>query len=155
MTMRNRIPPPFIMLSAAAVMWALQRWLAVARLLDPPFNRAGVLLVAAGIGVAVTALLRFRRAGTTVDPRNPGKASRLVTDGIFAFSRNPMYLGMLLLLCGWAVLLGGLSPWIVPPLFVIAITRLQIIPEEQVLAKLFGRQYADYGARVGRWFGRR
>jgi protein-S-isoprenylcysteine O-methyltransferase Ste14 len=78
-----------------------------------------------------------------------------VTGGVFQFSRNPMYLGLLLILTGWAMGLGTASPWMVPPVFVIVVTLLQIIPEEQALEKLFGEQYVEYRRRVARWIGRR
>jgi protein-S-isoprenylcysteine O-methyltransferase Ste14 len=78
-----------------------------------------------------------------------------VTDGVFRVSRNPMYLGLVLLLIGWAVWLGSASPWLVPPLFVIVLTVVQIIPEERVLHRLFGEQYVSYQRSVARWIGRR
>lgn len=87
--------------------------------------------------------------------QEPHAASSLVTGGVFYISRNPMYLGLLLILIGWALGLGTASPWIVPPVFVIVVTVLQIIPEEQALEKLFGEPYVDYRRRVARWIGRR
>ncbi|HUD25455.1 MAG TPA: isoprenylcysteine carboxylmethyltransferase family protein [Burkholderiaceae bacterium] len=152
--MRTCIPPPFIMFFSAALMWALHRWLPLLEWPGRPWNRLGGLIVAAGIVVSASAFMNFKRAGTTVDPRDPGKASRLVTGGVFRFSRNPMYLGLLLVLIGWALLLGSASVWVVPPLFVAGITHLQIIPEEQALVRLFGDEYLAYRRGVARWFGR-
>lgn len=153
--MKTRIPPPIIMLLAALVMWALHRWMPLAQWIDHPWNRLGWLPVLAGIGIAVAAIGRFQQAHTTVNPREPHTASSLVTDGVFRLSRNPMYLGLLLVLIGWALYLGSTSPWIVPPLFVMVVTVLQIIPEEQALEKLFGEAYHDYRQHVMRWIGRR
>lgn len=99
--------------------------------------------------------MRFRKVGTTVHPLEPNKATYLVTDGVFRFSRNPMYLGLLLLLIGWAVWLGSASPWLVPPLFVIVLTLVQIIPEERALHQRFGEEYVSYQRSVSRWIGRR
>ena len=78
-----------------------------------------------------------------------------MTDGIFRISRNPMHLGMLLLLIGWAVGLGSASPWLVPPLFVIVLTVVQIIRDERALHQRFGEQYVSYQRSVRRWIGRR
>jgi len=152
--MRPRVPPPVLMLLAAACMWALNRWLPLAHWLAAPWNRIGALPAAAGIGLAAAAMLRFRAARTTINPMDPGKASELVTSGVFRLSRNPMYVGLTLLLSGWALWLGSLSPWVVPPLFVLVITLVQIIPEEQALGRLFGEPYAGYRRRVARWIGR-
>ncbi|HZI82806.1 MAG TPA: methyltransferase [Casimicrobiaceae bacterium] len=143
------------MVVAAALMWALDRWTPLAHLIDPPWNRVGVLVAAAGAAIAAAALVRFRQAGTTVDPMDPGKASHLVTDGVFRISRNPMYLGLLLLLVGWALWLGSATPWLGPPLFAILLTWMQIVPEEAALRRLFGEQYVSYEERVARWIGRR
>jgi protein-S-isoprenylcysteine O-methyltransferase Ste14 len=153
--MQLRIPPPIVMLLAAALMWALHHWMPLGHWIAPPWNRLGGLAGVVGIAIAVAAFVHFRQAGTTVNPMDPSKASRLVTDGVFCVSRNPMYLGLVLLLIGWAVWLGSVSPWLVPPLFVIVITVVQIIPEEQALGQLFGDQYLSYRRSVARWIGRR
>jgi len=104
--------------------------------------------------MVAAAIRRFSRAHTTVNPLDPTKASRLVTGGVFQISRNPMYLGMLLLLVGWAIGLGSASPWLILPIFVGVITFFQIIPEEQALQSLFGTEYLPYRQRVARWIGR-
>ncbi len=152
--MRPRIPPPIVMLLAAILMWVLDHWMPLGHWIEPPWNRLGALAGAVGIAIAVAAFARFRQAGTTVSPMDPSKASHLVTDGVFCFSRNPMYLGLVLLLIGWAVWLGSAGPWLIPPLFVIVITVVQIMPEEQALAQLFGEQYLSYRRSVARWIGR-
>jgi protein-S-isoprenylcysteine O-methyltransferase Ste14 len=155
MNLRLRIPPPIWLLLFGSLMWVLDWAAPIAVLLEPPVNRAGWTLVVAGAAIILTAMLQFRRAHTTVNPLKPAKASALVCSGIFGYSRNPMYLGLSIALCGWAVVLGSLGAWLALPLFVLVITRLQIEPEEAVLATLFGTAYADYCARVGRWFGRK
>ena len=142
------------MLLAASLMWALHRWLPLGHLIAAPWNQLGVLPAATGVAISVAAFMRFRQARTTVNPREPKKASCLVADGVFRVSRNPMYLGLLLLLIGWAVWLGTASPWLVPPLFVIVISAAQIVPEEQALEELFGEEYRAYRQRVARWIGR-
>jgi protein-S-isoprenylcysteine O-methyltransferase Ste14 len=153
--MQPRIPPPLVMLLAAALMWALHRWLPLGHLMATPWNYFAVLPVAIGRAITLAAGRRFRQAQTTFDPLKPSKASSLVTDGVFRVSRNPMYLGMVLLLIGWAMWLGTVSPWLVPPLFVIVISVAQIIPEEQALEELFGEAYLAYRHSVGRWIGAR
>jgi protein-S-isoprenylcysteine O-methyltransferase Ste14 len=153
--MPPRIPPPILMLLAAGLMWVLAHWMPLAQWISAPWNRLGGLVAAVGIAIAVAAFARFRNAGTTVNPLDPSKASRLVTDGVFRVSRNPMYLGLVLLLIGWAVWLGSASPWLVPPLFVIVLTVVQIIPEEQALSRNFGESYLLYRRSVTRWIGRR
>ena len=141
------------MLLAAGLMWMLDHWMPLAQWMGAPWNRLGGLLAAVGIVIDVTALMGFRKAATTVNPLDPSKASSLVTDGVFRVTRNPMYLGMVLLLIGWGVWLGSASPWLVPPLFVIAVTVVQIIPEEQALRRRFGEQYLSYQRKVSRWIG--
>ncbi len=153
--MKPRIPPPILMLLAAAVMWALCRWLPLSQGIRGSWNRVGAAVPAAiGFVIAVAAFVRFRQVRTTVNPMDPSQATQLVTDGVFRISRNPMYLGLVLLLIGWAVWLDSASPWLIPPLFMIVITRVQIIPEEQALERLFGTQYLAYRRSVARWVGR-
>lgn len=146
-----KIPPPVVALLVGVGMWALAR---VTFTLDvSPWARGwacGLLLLAAGV-FDVSALLAFRRARTTINPLRPGNASSLVRGGVYRFTRNPMYVGLLLLLLGWAVWLA--APWALlgPLAFVPYITRFQIAPEERVLACLFGTDFAQYQASVRRW----
>lgn len=153
--MKPRVPPPIIALIAALAMWALHRWLPLGRWMPPPWHRLGLLPATVGIAISMTAFMGFRQARTTVNPLEPDKATHLVTEGIFSITRNPMYLGLLLVLVGWAVWLGSLSTLFVLPLFWVIITYAQIIPEEQALVRLFGEKYATYYRDVNRWVGRR
>jgi protein-S-isoprenylcysteine O-methyltransferase Ste14 len=138
------------MLLAAACMWMLHRWLPLGHWIGAPWNRMGALAGAVGIAIVVAARRCFYPADTTVNPMDPNKATQPVTGGVFRISRNPMYLGQLLLLIGWAPWLGSATAWLIPPLFVVTITALQIIPEEQALARLFGAQYRAYRQNVAR-----
>jgi protein-S-isoprenylcysteine O-methyltransferase Ste14 len=150
-----RIPPPVWALLAGLGMWLLDRHLPILAIWPAPWNRLGWCLMAAAVLPVVAAMRLFRRAETTVSPLDPRKTSRLVTGGIYRWSRNPMYLGLTLLLAGWAVALGSLSPLLVPPLFVLVLTRVQILPEERILRERFGDDYESYCRTVGRWIGRR
>jgi protein-S-isoprenylcysteine O-methyltransferase Ste14 len=108
-------------------------------------------LFATGIAIAVAGVREFRRARTTVNPLTPAAASAMVRSGIYRHTRNPMYLGMLLMLAGWAVWLASVAALAVLPAFVLYLNRLQIEPEERALASLFGRDFEDYRRSVRRW----
>jgi protein-S-isoprenylcysteine O-methyltransferase Ste14 len=126
------------MLLAATLMWVLHRWLPLGHLIATPWNYFGLLPVVIGRAITVAAGTRFRQARTTFDPCKPRETSSLVTEGVFRISCNPMYLGLVLLLIGWAIWLGTASPWLVVPLFVILMTIAQIVPEEVALEERFG-----------------
>ena len=153
--MKPRVPPPLLALIAALIMWVLHRSLPIAQGIVAPWNRPGIIAAALGVAIVVSAFRRFQRVQTTVNPLHPEKATQLVTDGVFGISRNPMYLGLTLILIGWAIWLGSLSVWLIPLLFPFAITYVQIIPEERALSQLFGTQYLAYRHDVSRWIGRR
>jgi protein-S-isoprenylcysteine O-methyltransferase Ste14 len=110
-----------------------------------------VLCAVLGTLIAGAGILAFRRAGTTVDPMRPEKAAAVVATGVYRYTRNPMYLGLALVLFGWGVYLG--APWLLfgPAAFVLFITRFQVIPEERALLARFGADYATYQRRVRRW----
>ena len=82
----------------------------------------------------------------------PGAATHLVTTGLYRYSRNPMYMGMLVMLVGWWVWLGSVTPILLLPAFIIILTKMQIEPEEQALEAHFGEQYLAYKRQVSRWF---
>lgn len=144
--------PPVVLWLAFALLMRLSAGLApqpaLAGLHQP---QLGVALLLAGVGVAISGVVAFRQARTTVDPRHPQKMSALVTSGVYRATRNPMYLGMLLALVGWACWLGRFPPFFLPPFFVIFLNRFQIAPEERALARMFGPGFAAYRARVRRW----
>jgi protein-S-isoprenylcysteine O-methyltransferase Ste14 len=148
--LEHKIPPPLFGLLCAIGMWwsssGLQ-WEAVGTL---RYSLAGLVLVV-GLGFDALGLLAFRRARTTVNPLRPGKASALVATGVYRITRNPMYVGMALLLCGWAAMLGSLAALAGPLVFVLFITRFQIVPEERVLSAKFGEDYTRFCQQVRRW----
>ena len=111
---------------------------------------AGVF-IALGVAVAVLGVASFRRAGTTVNPLRPDSSAALVAGGIYQITRNPMYLGFLLVLAGWVAWLAnpaGLAGCLV---FVVWMNRYQIRAEETALLARFGDEYRRYQARVRRW----
>jgi protein-S-isoprenylcysteine O-methyltransferase Ste14 len=110
-----------------------------------------LVVLASGLAVIVAGVLEFRRARTTVDPVHPEKATAVVESGIYRFTRNPMYLGMLLTLIAWTGFLANPVTLAGPVLFVLAMNRFQIGPEERALAQLFGDSYRVYLGRVRRW----
>jgi protein-S-isoprenylcysteine O-methyltransferase Ste14 len=147
----HRIPPPVVGVIMVAAMWGVSSVGPVFAI--PPMVKyiAIALLAAAGIAFDVSGILAFRAARTTANPLKPEQASNLVTAGIYRVTRNPMYVGMALLLLAWAVYLSALLPFAGMVAFVLYLTRFQIQPEERVLKRLFGEQYASYAARVRRW----
>jgi protein-S-isoprenylcysteine O-methyltransferase Ste14 len=112
----------------------------------------GVALIIAGIGLNVRGSGQFERAGTPVRPGSRGGA--LVTDGVFSFSRNPMYLGMVAILLGVAIGLGSTWALLAPSMFMGLIQTRFIRMEERILEEEFGAAYVAYRKRVGRWIGR-
>jgi zinc D-Ala-D-Ala carboxypeptidase len=150
-SLENKIPPPIVAVVIAAAMWGMSG-LQPTLPLAPLVRQAAVLgLAVLGVGFDLLGLIAFLRSKTTINPLQPGKASALVTAGVYRVSRNPMYLGLLLLLTAWAIHLSSVWSCLGPVFFVLYINRFQIAPEERVLRGLFGEEYARYAARVRRW----
>jgi protein-S-isoprenylcysteine O-methyltransferase Ste14 len=141
--------PPVYFISAILLMMALHRWLPIVDLIDPPVSSVGYLLIVGGIGLAVWGRQRFAKAGTNVVPFSPSTA--LVTDGPFQFTRNPMYVGMMLVLMGCFFLTGSLSGLLVIPLFFWWIRFRFVLPEEDHMVDHFGDDYLAYKQSVRRW----
>jgi protein-S-isoprenylcysteine O-methyltransferase Ste14 len=114
-----------------------------------PWHWAGAALIAIGLAFVVLPARQFQTSGTTIKPFQD--ATVLITDGFFAASRNPMYLGMVIVVAGVAVLLGSLSPFIVVAVFALVLDRRFIRPEEKSLEQSFGNAFRQYRARVRRW----
>lgn len=145
------IPPPVTMLVTGILMWgssALFPWLGFTWLYSTAWGGATALL---GLAVSLSGVVTFKRARTTVDPRRPGEATTLITSGIYRYSRNPMYLGVMLILVGWALFLGNLLSALLIVGFVVYINRYQILPEERLLQEKFGADFVAYKEKVRRW----
>jgi len=159
-----RLPPPLVFLVACGLTLGIERLTPEAwKLSSGPLAEAqasawfGALrwtLVGSAVALAAWSIACFKRAGTTTDPGDPGRATALVTAGPFRFVRNPMYLGLVLLLT--ALALGRHSPgaWLVPLALPVYLTRFQVLPEERLLTARFGPEYLDYRRRTGRWIPR-
>ena len=138
-------------LLAASVMWTVAHippTLELPRLVRLPVAAA---LGATGIAIAMGGVVSFRRAKTTVNPLRPEASAALVSTGVYSFTRNPMYLGMALVLFAWGAYLSSFWSLVGPLLFALYITRFQIVPEERALERLFGASFAEYKKRVRRW----
>ena len=124
-------------------------FLPIKKIIVYPYNYLGIVLILVGLLIDVWAWMLFRKRKTTLNPYK--KPLKLVNNGLFKISRNPMYLGMDLILWGTSILLGSLITFIFPILFTILIKKLFIEFEEKNLEKKFGKRYFNYKKRVRRW----
>lgn len=146
---RRRILPPVWFLAAIVAMVALDVVLPVVRWHEAPVRFAGIVLIVAGLLLAIAGASRFRRHATPIKPFAVSTA--LVTDGPYRYTRNPMYAGLSIILLGIGLVLEAATPLLVVPTFVWLITTRFIVPEERMLDERFGAAYADFRARVRRW----
>ena len=146
-----KVPPPIVALLAGAAMWLVSRRGPSIDLPPLVCNAGAGVIALCGGALALAGSIAFKRASTTINPLRPTNASSLVTSGIYRYTRNPMYLGLLLVLVGWAVHLSSVLALPGPLVFVFYIRRFQIEPEERVLAAKFGQSYSDYTSQVRRW----
>ena len=146
-----KVPPDVVWLFVAALMWLAS--MKTPRLAVPSAFRLAlaVVLTSAGVWTIVSARLALERAHTSWRPMTPGKTTSLVTSGVYGISRNPIYLGMLLVILGLAVALASPAALVLSALFVLFIDRFQIRPEERALSAILGQEYLDYVRRVRRW----
>ena len=146
-----KIPPPLVALCVGLLMWFVSS-------ADVPFEIplllraiAGIVFGIVGFSFGFAGFLSFRRAKTTINPTKPMSSSSLVTTAAYRYTRNPMYLGLLLILLGWGTYLASPVAFLFLPLFMLYINRFQIAPEEHALSSMFGAEFSAYKARVRRW----
>ena len=145
------IPPPLVVALFGYAMWLLAGRLPFGQFAFAGQRPLAALVALAGLGLMALAAWTMWRARTTVNPLRPERAAHLVTSGVFARSRNPIYLGDLLILLALALAFGLWLNFLLLPLFVVCIDRGQIAAEERALQRLFGDEYRAYCARVRRW----
>jgi len=129
-------------------------WLTAVPALDfalPGRERIAAMFFIAALVVGLSAVLGFRRAKTTLNPLQPETASALVVRGVYRWTRNPMYLAMLLVLIAWACIVSNWAALAMLPLFVIYLNRFQIGAEERALRARFGAEFENYCRKVRRW----
>ncbi len=150
--MKLKIPPAVVFLIFGCLMYLLAEFLPVGYF--DFFGRRYLMVALAvfAIIIVVMALFQFYAAKTTIDPTQPDKTKKLVVNGIYAYTRNPMYLAMLLLLLAWGVWLGNAFNTLLAAGFVAYMNRFQIEPEEQALTEIFEKEFKQYCLLVRRWF---
>jgi protein-S-isoprenylcysteine O-methyltransferase Ste14 len=150
-TLELKVPPPLVAALIGASMWVIARLPPAIAL--PEFIRTVTALpvALAGAALTITGVLSFRLARTTVNPMKPEAAALLVRSGVYRLSRNPMYLGLLVVLVAWAAFLSTVWAMLGPLAYVLYINRFQIAPEERILSAKFGASYAEYKAQVRQW----
>lgn len=141
--------PPVYFASAIALLILLHRIMPIVDLIDWPWSWIGLVPIALGIGIAVWAARLFSRAGTGLRPFTPSTA--LVQTGPYRFTRNPMYVGMMLVLTGAVLLAGSLGSALVLPVFFWLIHRRFVLPEEDHMTRHFGEHYLSFTRAVRRW----
>ena len=147
--MKNKIPPPIVTFFFGLCIYFSQEYF-------PEFNLEfltilSYILYFAGLNVLILAVRLFKKQNTTVNPIKIDNASSLVTSGVFKFSRNPMYLGMVMILFGLALMFNLVGGIFFVLLFMIYITKFQIRPEEEVMERLFGEDFIKYKHKVRMW----
>lgn len=146
---RTLLPPPLIYLLFLGIAWILDALLPVALGRNLWTHYLGWGLIDAGLLLMLWAGLLMLLRKTTVNPY--GTPAKLLEEGPFRFSRNPIYLANSLIYCGIALLWGSLWPWLLLPVVIYVMQRAVIRHEERLLAQLFDEAYRSYCARVRRW----
>jgi len=146
---KGKILPPTYFYIFLLLAIGLHFILPIKKFIKTPYNYIGILLISTGTWLNIWADRLFKNKHTTVKPSE--KSSFLIEEGPFVFSRNPMYLGMVIILFGLAVLLGSIMPFIMPFAFYILISITFIPQEENALEETFGQSFVEYKKRVRRW----
>lgn len=146
-----KVPPPIAAAILAAAMWLISSGTVTLALPNMVRISLVVFFAIAGAGFSFAGAIALRQAKTTVNPTKPQNVSSLVVSGVYRITRNPMYVGLLLMLVAWCIFLS--APWAIagPVAFFLYIGKFQIVPEEQVMSQKFGADYLAYKARVRRW----
>jgi len=146
-----KIPPVIVFGFFALMMWAIAVYFPVFDITIPLRLYLTGFLIVVALYAGIHSILLFYRFKTSVHPQKPQEVSRLITDGPFKHTRNPMYLALSLVLIAWAIFLSDLIALMMMPAFYWYMTRFQIIPEERALISKFGEEYEEYVEKAPRW----
>ena len=147
--MKTRVPPPILALLMIGLVYLSS--LLIGSVSFDYQASVSVLLVIVGLSCALPSYRLFARNKTTISPLTPSETSVLKTQGMYRYSRNPMYLGLLLLIIAATIWFGTWFGIIISLFFILLMNILQIIPEEEALLQIFGEEYLEYKKKVRRW----
>lgn len=143
------LKPPRIALLAMIAMFVLHTAMPLAVIVPEPFSYAGAAFIATGVAMIVWSRRAFQAAATPITPFTESTA--LIRHGLYRWTRNPMYLGAVLLVSGVALLLGSVTPLFVAIVYFVALQEAFIRHEERLLEQRFGKEYRNYRRSVRRW----
>lgn len=146
MNLDTKIPPPIVTITTLTIIYLFD-------LKEYNLNNDVITVVILFIGIIfiLSAVIQFVNRKTTVNPTKPYKTTSLVITGVYKITRNPMYLGMLLIIISFAFYKASIISLILIPFFIFYINKFQIEPEEFEMRKKFGKEYEDYCKKVDRW----
>ena len=149
MNVKTKFPPPLVALAFGFLIYYTKNFFPKIEIV---WGLAfGSFMIIIGLFIILSAIILFKKYKTTITPLNPSNATKLITDGIYKFSRNPMYLGLLLVLFGISIILNPIGGLSLIPLFILYLNLFQIIPEENAMVDLFKDEFLDYKKNVRRW----
>ncbi|MFQ3251245.1 MAG: protein-S-isoprenylcysteine O-methyltransferase Ste14 [Glaciecola sp.] len=146
-----RIPPAAVAILLVMAMWGINQVTPSIAISWPIRIAVVVLMLVVSISILLLSIREFSKAKTTLTPLEPERASALLQSGVFAFTRNPIYLAQLICLIAFAVILANAFALLGAVLFYFYLTEFQIKPEERALKECFGEEYLAYLNRVRRW----
>ena len=146
--LNTKIPPPIVTLLCIGIIYLFDIQIEYS---EPDLKVVGIIFLILGLIIIFSAVLKFIKTKTTVDPTRPYKTSNLVISGIYKITRNPMYLGMLFLIMAYATYNNYVIGCIIIPILIFYINKFQIEPEEIEMIKKFGESFENYCKKVNRW----
>ena len=149
MEKKRKIVPPVYLFMTLLLMWLMNRFVPLYEYLAPPIAYAGIIPILCGMAMAAVSAGMFLKLKTGLEPFE--EATVLVTSGFYRFTRNPMYIGMFMLLLGVALLMGSAGALLPIPLFILVIRNNFVAGEERFMEAAFGQQFLDYKLKVRRW----
>ena len=146
--MKTLIPPPIVTIVFLFVIFFTKD---IFRFSIELPTLLGYITIVAGLIIIFVAAKQFKAANTTINPTKPETASVLVSNGVFSYSRNPMYFGMLIIIIGFSIIHNLIAIIVFMPLWIIYMINFQIIPEEEAMKILFKEEFLNYSKKTRRW----
>ena len=149
MNVKTKFPPPLVALVFGFLIYYTKNIFPKIEILwGYVFGSISIIF---GLIIILSAIILFKKYKTTITPLNPSNATKLIVYGIYKFSRNPMYLGLLLVLSGISIIQNPIGGLLFIPSFILYLNHFQIIPEESAMVDLFKDDFLKYKENVRRW----